>query len=722
MSYWMDMKETPDLESYLFNVIPEPHIVFQANDPTFTIAAENIAHSEIAHTVPSEIVGRPLFDVFPDTSEKYLKTGESDLIESFRTAIRTKKPHPMSALRYDIKDQDGKLAVRYWQVVHYAIFDENGKAQYVVQSTRDITEERDANERLSEAQRQLDQALSVGLIGTWSWDVVKNILIADRNLARMFGVGQEEAATGLPLDVFTNSIHPLDKNKVLKAISEVVQTKGSFEQEYRTVSTDGTIRWVIARGKIETDDKGKAVHFPGVIVDITDRRHAELNTEFLSRASTVLSSSLDYKKALVTVSKLACDYVADWCRIDLWDKETDTINRLAIYHKDKAKMALSQGLVQSEEGLRRMLKTGEPQFYPLITMDMIRASIKDPHQLHIYEELGITSLMMVPISDASGPIGAVTFVSAEQKHHYDDGDMAMVREFASRAALAVTNARLYETAEKELAQRRKLEEDLRQANENLEKRVAERTAALKHTNQSLERSNQELQDFAYVASHDLQEPLRKIQAFSNLLVDEYGETLGDGSDYLERMRSAASRMSVLIEDLLEFSRVTTKAKPHEQVDLNQIVADVINDLEIRIKDTGGIIESDDLPTIVADPLQMRQLFQNLLANALKFHKPDVAPIVKIHAVAQHKNDTIDAYTLTVSDNGIGFDDKYASKVFAVFQRLHGRDNYEGTGIGLAVCRKIVERHGGSITATSQPEQGATFTIKLPTQPAGDHTT
>ena len=267
--------------------------------------------------------------------------------------------------------------------------------------------------------------------------------------------------------------------------------------------------------------------------------------------------------------------------------------------------------------------------------------------------------------------------------------------------------------------------------DNLEKRVEERTAELARTNIELERSNRELQDFAFVASHDLQEPLRKIQAFGDRLKSKHAASFNDeGRDYLERMQNAARRMYVLINDLLTFSRVTTKAQPFVPVDLSQVAKDVVDDLETRIQQTGGQVEIGELPKLQADPLQMRQLLQNLIGNALKFHRPEAPPIVRLdsqiladgEAVSDEilSNGSHKLYQLTVADNGIGFDEKYLDRIFTPFQRLHSRNEYEGTGMGLAVCRKIVERHGGTITAKSTPGSGTTFQVILPaTHTEGD---
>lgn len=234
----------------------------------------------------------------------------------------------------------------------------------------------------------------------------------------------------------------------------------------------------------------------------------------------------------------------------------------------------------------------------------------------------------------------------------------------------------------------------------------------------LERSNRELQDFAYVSSHDLQEPLRKIQAFGDRLkTKEYDKLSDQGKDYVDRMLNAASRMQNLINDLLDFSRVTTKSKPFVRVNLDNILTDVLSDLEVTIEQTGAKIERSPLPVIEAEPTQMRQLFQNLISNAIKFRKEGVTPVVTIASRAvqrqAHMTSTPgdEMVEITIEDNGIGFDEKYLDRIFNIFQRLEGQ-KYEGSGIGLAVCRKIAVRHGGDITAKSTPGQGTRFIITL----------
>lgn len=241
----------------------------------------------------------------------------------------------------------------------------------------------------------------------------------------------------------------------------------------------------------------------------------------------------------------------------------------------------------------------------------------------------------------------------------------------------------------------------------------------------LENSNQELEEFAYAASHDLQEPLRKIVSFGNLLQSRYGGMLDEkGQDYLGRMERAARRMRGLIDSLLEYSRLNSRKKPFQPVDLNALLTEVISDMEGLIQKSAGRVTSNDLVTLRADPHQISELLQNLISNGLKFNHSE-QPAVHIEgkmvdvpppeALAEQKGAW---YQLVVSDNGIGFAPEMQERIFVPFQRLHGVQEYEGSGIGLSICHRVVTRHGGTITAESAPGGGSTFTITLPVQEEG----
>ncbi|MDJ1485612.1 CHASE3 domain-containing protein [Cytophagaceae bacterium YF14B1] len=245
------------------------------------------------------------------------------------------------------------------------------------------------------------------------------------------------------------------------------------------------------------------------------------------------------------------------------------------------------------------------------------------------------------------------------------------------------------------------------------------------TNERLHYSNTELERFAYVASHDLQEPLRKIQVFAHTLKIKYSEALGEGTSLLERMQSAANRMSTLIKDLLTLSRLTASQQPQGRVALDQVLSHVLTHLELRIEETAAQIQIDPLPVITGDSLQLEQLFLNLLSNSLKFSHKDIPPHITIHYQKVTKEELPVSlriahsshfyHRIAVSDNGIGFEAEYAERIFQVFQRLHGKNEYEGTGIGLAICQKVVLNHHGAIIASSQKGQGATFTLFLPVE-------
>jgi signal transduction histidine kinase len=263
--------------------------------------------------------------------------------------------------------------------------------------------------------------------------------------------------------------------------------------------------------------------------------------------------------------------------------------------------------------------------------------------------------------------------------------------------------------------------ELAQAKARLEETIgalAESNGALEATNAELERrarelarSNAELDQFASIASHDLQEPLRKVRTFTERITKTEAENLSErGLDYLQRANASAERMQRLIEDLLRYSRVSTQGRPFTQVDLGRVTNEVIDDLDDQIQRSGATVRAGELPSINADSSQMRQLMQNLISNALKFTRPGVAPEVDIDGKSESG-----WVTVTVRDNGIGFDPQYSRRIFRVFERLHGRGSYAGTGIGLALCRKIAERHGGTVIAGSVPDQGSIFTVTMQAQ-------
>ncbi len=291
--------------------------------------------------------------------------------------------------------------------------------------------------------------------------------------------------------------------------------------------------------------------------------------------------------------------------------------------------------------------------------------------------------------------------------------------FAVLAVIALLLARRTLRTGEEIAEANvgleRAQSQLQKMNGELERTNAElaRTnAELERRAMELQRSNAELDQFASIASHDLQEPLRKLRTFTERIRETEADSLSERSAaYLRRANASAERMQQLIEDLLRYSRVSTQGRPLAAVDLGQVANDVTEDLEEVMRQSGAVVRLGQLPTISADPIQMRQLLQNLISNAIKFRREGVAPEVDVSA-------SLDGgwVKLVVSDNGIGFDPQYARRIFRIFERLHGRGTYPGTGIGLALCRKIAERHGGTVVAQSVVGQGSVFTVTLHARP------
>ncbi len=320
----------------------------------------------------------------------------------------------------------------------------------------------------------------------------------------------------------------------------------------------------------------------------------------------------------------------------------------------------------------------------------------DDVRAELVKSYGIQAYACHPLLVHNEAIGTLSF-GTRTRTAFSAPDLAMMKMVTDQVATAM--------------ERMSLIAELRHSRDELELRVQERTAELKTANAELARSNQALQDFASIASHDLKEPLRKVASFGFILQQKCGEALGlTGNDYLQRMLDATRRMESLLTGLFEYSKVTMNPEPFMEVDLYDIVHEVLSDLEVKLEKSAAKVKIGALPCVEADPTQMRQLFQNLIGNALKFHKAGQKPFVSVWS----DPDGDKGFRIAVQDRGIGFEEEYVDRIFAPFQRLHGRNSpYKGTGMGLAICRKIAERHGGSIRAKSVPGEGSTFIVWLP---------
>lgn len=382
--------------------------------------------------------------------------------------------------------------------------------------------------------------------------------------------------------------------------------------------------------------------------------------------------------------------------------------------------------LSGEEALRKILKHS----YTLIILDVQMPSMDG---FEVAEALsGHSKAKDIPI----------IFLSAVNKDKrfivkgYDSGGidyitkpvdpdilLMKVKTFSRLYQQSLELKQMHQSLKEEVEVRKLAQEALiahqQQVNEMLEQKVRERTEELREINKSLEASNHDLQQFASVASHDLKEPLRKIQLFGAILRDKFLHMDPNALSYMERIVGSSERMAKLINDLLNYSRLSV-ASIYEITDFNEIVKEILSDLELMITERDAMISVEKMPQIEAVPGQVRQVFQNIISNALKFSRKDTSPVIHITAdIVTDLNPDSAAFAggqycrIVIRDNGIGFNEKYLSKIFTIFQRLHTSELYEGTGIGLAIAKKVIDKHSGIITARSKEGEGAAFVIVLP---------
>jgi signal transduction histidine kinase len=382
--------------------------------------------------------------------------------------------------------------------------------------------------------------------------------------------------------------------------------------------------------------------------------------------------------------------------------------------------------LSGEEALRKILKHS----YTLIILDV---------QMPSMDGFEVAEALSGHSKEKDIPIIFLSAVNKDKRFivkGYDSGGIDYITKPVDPDILLMkvkTFSRLYQQSQelkqmhqslKEEVEVRKLAQEAliahqQQVNEMLEQKVRERTEELREINKSLEASNHDLQQFASVASHDLKEPLRKIQLFGAILRDKFLHTDPNALSYMERIVGSSERMAKLINDLLNYSRLSV-ASIYEITDFNEMVKEILTDLELMITERDAVISVEKMPQIEAVPGQVRQVFQNIISNALKFTRKDTSPVIHIDAdVVTDLNPDSATFSggqycrIVIRDNGIGFNEKYLSKIFTIFQRLHTSDLYEGTGIGLAIAKKVIDKHGGIITARSTEGEGAAFVIVLP---------
>lgn len=594
------------------------------------------------------------------------------------------------------------------EITTYSLTFVGRQAQLVL--ANDVTERRRAEKALIETtqfQRAILDSANYAIISTTPDGIIRTFNAAAQRLL------------GYTLEEVVGKVTPLvihDYAEVVERAQELSEELGFFiepgfesfvaktrlgkidEREWTYIRKDGSRFPVLLSITTVRDLEGNITGFLGIGHDITERQQAEAELQRQHRRSqlfTEITLKIRQSLQLEDILQTTVTEVQKILQVDrvliyrVWPNGTGCTVTEAVQPGWPAILGISFAEEVFPLKYQELYRQG--QIRAIADVEQAYAEMT-PCLLEFLEPWGVKAKLVVPILLSGQLWGLLIAHHCTCPRPWTSFETELLQQLSEQIGLALAQAQLLE----------------RETRQRLE----------------LARSNAELQEFAYVASHDLQEPLRKIQAFGDRLQVKYSEVLTEqGRDYLQRMQSAAERMQSLINDLLTLSRITTRAQPFVTTNLGQVVQEVLSDLEVRIQQADGRIEVGELPILEADPIQMRQLLQNLIGNALKFYREGEPPVIKIYSrqltdweqrPTQGIN-KMERCQILIEDSGIGFDEKYLDRIFNAFQRLHGRSEYEGTGMGLAICRKIVERHDGNITAQSLPERGATFIITLPLQ-------
>lgn len=592
-----------------------------------------------------------------------------------------KTPFYMSEYRARCKDGTYKWILDRGQ----ALWDSQDTVVRMAGSHTDITEHKLAEEKLQESEERFQILARATNDAVWDWDLLTDKMWWNDSVQTLFGYSPESVKTEVAW--WHEHIHSDDRQRIVSDIHAVINSNQQFwSNEYRFRRADGSYAYIFDRGYVVHDNIGKPVRIIGAMMDISERKRVQeelqrqnLRSQLFADVTLKIRQSLQIDEILQTtvteVQKLLnCE------RVLIFRLLTDGSGRVVQEAVVGGVLAVLGQHLNDPCFVEDYLDKYRHGRVSAVT-DIEDGGI-EPCYVGFLKKLNVRSNLIVPILLKNQLWGLLIAHQCTQPREWTSWETELLRQLADQIGIALAQAQL-------------LEQETRQR-------------------QELIRSNEELQQFAFIASHDLQEPLRKIKTFGERLKVTCSHALTEqGVDYLERMQNATRRMQALIEDLLTLSRVTSRGQSFVVVDLTQITQEVLSDLEVRIQQTQAYVEVGELPLIHADPLQMRQLLQNLIGNALKFHAPGKVPMVKIYGEKFDTEDAVEFCQIIVEDNGIGFDEKYLDRIFNVFQRLHGRSEYEGTGIGLAICRKIVERHNGSICAQSTPGQGSRFIVILP---------
>jgi len=535
--------------------------------------------------------------------------------------------------------------------------DTEGKPVRMMGTCQDVTEKQTLIDKLQHSEQLYKQAQAMSHIGNWHWDFESKKVEWSDEIYRIYELPPQSVKSTAELEQYN---HPDDDQAIKDAIQNAIQNRKPFDFSYRIIAKNGRTKTLHAIGEVAQGKKGSYVIF-GTLQDITREKEVERQLK-------------DYRDFIQKITDVTPSIIAAYnIHTGKYSFINEAVEKLLGYTTAEI----------MEKGLSFVSSLMHPEDVPAITEKNVRAM----------EE-----------ANAMGANSSEPVVEFKYRMLHKNGTYRWVHTFGT----------IFERNENG-----QVESVLNISVDVTDQENAEQ--ALFKKNLQLQQSNTSLEEYAYVASHDLKEPLRKIATFSDRLMMTQQETLTEeGKQFLVKITDSSRRMQKMINDLLSVSTILGN-KGFETSDLNVLLREAMQSLEHKIEETNTTIEVDDLPTVSVVPSQFRQLFQNLIGNSLKFTRAGVQPKIKItHSLLSSKETQRNNLTkgttylqIQLTDNGLGFDNQYAEKIFAIFQRLHDKSEYDGTGIGLAVCKKIVENHEGIITAKGVLNEGATFTIIIP---------
>lgn len=601
--------------------------------------------------------------------------------------------------QYDFQFLKADGSVLWAGISTSPIFDEQGQYQGAVAMVTDITNRKRAEEAVRESEerfRTMADAAPVMISTMNTQGQIEYVNKAGQNLL------------GLSLDDFVENrwlsfVHPDDRQKFAGEIQRAALEQVEARMEFRIQNTQGQYRWVYAILSPRFTTSGEFAGLISCNLDISERKQAEealarsLEKEkMISRIVEFNSQSSSVPDVLnYTAKELGTFLNVDRCLVIKYpNRELEpgqTAPLLGSYRKESLVMDIDESDMPYADFTNLYL---EKNFNYRLCLDIPDTNIGAPDEFSAYfKRYQIRSILMHEVSYRGVVYGRICLHKCSQAHEWSQEEREIVENIIMHLGDTLYQLDLYQ---KEQEARHRLEESY-----NL----------LEVYTRKVEQSNLELENFATIASHDLQAPLRKIMTFGDMLIQSSGENLpSDGRDYLERMIKAAQRMQTLITDLLDLSRVNRKGKPFRKTDLREVARLAIEDLAEMVQASNAEIVLDVQDTLLdADQDQLRQVLVNLIENGIKFSRPATSPRIKIYSDVQDGRLCL----LHVQDNGIGIQPEYLDRIFEVFTRLHGQDSYPGTGIGLSLVKKIVERHRGEVAVSSAPGQGSDFVVRLP---------